>query len=411
MAARTRRNGEGSIFPYRNGFAAYVWVTKPDGTRTRKYVYGTTRQDVHDKWVDLQAKARRGPVVSKIPRLDHYLVYWLREVVEPSKAPATFAKYETLARLYIIPALGDKRLDRLQVRDVQTWLNGLPKICQCCTQGKDEARAKVKRRCCSLGKCCGDYPSASTIATIRNCLRAVLTYARDTDEYVSRNVAELAQLPALRARKGKAWSTDEARQFLESARSAGDPFYAAYVLVLVLGMRKGEVLGLAWDEVDLAAPELLVGWQLQRVGRQLLRREVKTEASEAPLPLPGLCVSAFKLRRAEQESDRATAVANSTRLWQNRHNLVFTTRYGTAVEPRNFSRSWEYRCEQADVRKITVHDARRTCATLLVDLDVHPRVIMSILRHAQISVTMKVYAQAPSAQTREALKRLGDSLG
>jgi integrase len=62
------------------------------------------------------------------------------------------------------------------------------------------------------------------------------------------------------------------------------------------------------------------------------------------------------------------------------------------------------------VRRITVHDARRTCATLLVDLDVHPRVIMKILRHAQISITMEVYAKASSKATREALRRLGESL-
>jgi integrase len=57
-----------------------------------------------------------------------------------------------------------------------------------------------------------------------------------------------------------------------------------------------------------------------------------------------------------------------------------------------------------------VHDARRTCATLLVDLDVHPRVIMRILRHAQISVTMDIYAKASGKATREALERLGESL-
>ena len=60
---------------------------------------------------------------------------------------------------------------------------------------------------------------------------------------------------------------------------------------------------------------------------------------------------------------------------------------------------------------MTVHDARRTCATLLVDLDVHPRVIMRILRHADLSVTMEVYAKASSDSTREALRRLGESLG
>ena len=62
------------------------------------------------------------------------------------------------------------------------------------------------------------------------------------------------------------------------------------------------------------------------------------------------------------------------------------------------------------MRIITVHDARRTCATLLVDLDVHPRIIMQILRHAQFAVTMEIYAKASSPATREALRRLGDSL-
>lgn len=74
-------------------------------------------------------------------------------------------------------------------------------------------------------------------------------------------------------------------------------------------------------------------------------------------------------------------------MWQNRLRLVFTTRLGTPIEPRDFNRSWQRRCEKAGVRTITVDDARKTCATLLVELDVHPRVLMAILRHAQISVT------------------------
>ena len=74
-------------------------------------------------------------------------------------------------------------------------------------------------------------------------------------------------------------------------------------------------------------------------------------------------------------------------------------------------RSFHRRAVAAGVPDLAVHDARRTCATLLVDLDVHPRVIMQILRHAQISVTMEIYSQAPSRQTREALTRLSTSLG
>ncbi len=74
MPGRARANGEGSIFPYRNGFAAYVWVTKPDGKRTRKYVYGQTRELVHDKWVKLQRQAAIGPVATRMQTVAEYLI-------------------------------------------------------------------------------------------------------------------------------------------------------------------------------------------------------------------------------------------------------------------------------------------------------------------------------------------------
>jgi len=84
--------------------------------------------------------------------------------------------------------------------------------------------------------------------------------------------------------------------------------------------------------------------------------------------------------------------------------------FGTPIDPRNFNRSWDARCLKPGIRKTTVHDARRTCGSLLADLDVHPRVAMSILRHARFSITMEIYPQVSSKVTREALKRLGASL-
>jgi integrase len=82
---------------------------------------------------------------------------------------------------------------------------------------------------------------------------------------------------------------------------------------------------------------------------------------------------------------------------------LFTTRYGTPIESRNFQRSWPARCEKTNVKPITVHDARRTCATLLADLDVHPRVAMQVLTHARFSVTMEIYTQVSNKATRDAL--------
>jgi len=421
---RTRANGEGSIFPYRNGYAAYVWVTKPDGKRSRKWVYGKTREEVHNKWIKLHQQARQGPVATKVPTVGTYLAYWLGEVIEPNRAPLTYATYETLGRLYILPELGSKRLDRLQVRDVQTWINRIAKTCQCCAQGKDANRPEGKRRCCAkpIPVCCQDYPSARTVKGVRAVLRSALSYAQ-TEELISKNVAALVTLPPLRKRKGAAWSSEEARAFLESARDSDDPLYAAYVLVLVLGLRKGEVLGATWDALDWGGWDrachrhgeqfcehcrdiyevtLHVDKQLQRVHRRLLHRETKTEESAAPLPLPDICVTALRRQYLRQQANARTAGS----AWH-ATNLIFTTRYGRPVEPRNFYRSWQARCARATVRKISVHDARRTCASLLVD---HPRITMAILRHADFSITMEIYSQASPKATRDALKRLGARL-
>jgi len=405
MTGRKRANGEGSIFPYRNGYAAYAWVTKPDGRRTRKYVYGLTREAVHDKWLTLQAKAREGPVATRVPNFGDYVRYWLREIVAPNLSPGTYVTYEYVARCYLIPGLGARRTDRLQTRDVQTWINTVGRTCQCCAQGKDARRGLAKQRCCAIGACCDDRPSPTTISHIRRVLRTVLSQAI-TDSLVTHNVAKSVKLPPVRKRKRRAWSSEEARRFLESARVDRDPLYGAYVLVLVLGLRKGEMLGLGWDSVDLERAELSVDWQLQRIGSRLLRRETKTETSDAVLPLPSICRVALRQHRADQlvKQDEAGEV------WQD-FGLVFTTRYGTPIEPRNFNRFWDRRCDAAGVRKITVHDARRTCGTLLADLDVHPRVAMRILRHAQFAITMEIYTEVSSQATRDALKRLGEALG
>jgi len=152
-------------------------VTQPDDSRRRKWIYGKTREEVHDKWLTLHAAAKRGPVVTKVPTLAEYLAYWLAEVIRPNRELNTYSQYELFSRRYIIPGLGSKRMDRLTVRDAQMWLNKLPGICRCCTQGKDAARSENKRRCCALGQCCDDYPSKRTIRIARDTLRAALSQA------------------------------------------------------------------------------------------------------------------------------------------------------------------------------------------------------------------------------------------
>jgi integrase len=355
---RGRANGEGSIYPYRNGYAAYVWVTRPDGEETRKYVYGKTREIVHEKWLKLQAEAARKPVATTIPTLTQYLGRWLTEVVQPNLEPATYAYYELMVRVYIIPALGGRRLERLQPREVQRWLNRLATQCQCCVQGKDAGRSENRQRCCAIGECCHDYPGRRTVQAARNTLRAALNHAKDSEELLSRNPAALAKVPSppKRRRRGSVWSVEEASRFLASARDGHDPMYAAYVLILVNGLRRGEVLGLTWPSIDLDSGEIEIGWQLQRVRGELIhKKRVKTEDSDADdtVPMPDICTSVLKLRYDEQDAARQKAADR----WQP-SDLVFTTKRGTPIEPRNFYRSFQVRCTKAGVPSIRVHDTR-----------------------------------------------------
>ena len=403
MTGHRRANGEGSIYPYRYGYAAHVWITTPAGRRQRKTVYGKTRAEVHQKWLRLHERARQGPVVPVSPKLAEFLARWLVETVEPTLAPSTTQNYEMFVRLYIVPALGERKLEKLTVRDVQTWVNDLRKKCQCCAQGKDAARDEP--RCCAIGHCCHELASEWTVHQAWRVLRGALTQAMRED-LVMRNVAALVKVPVPRTKRSVVWTVDQARQFLESAREANDPLYAAYVLLLVLGLRRGEVLGLAWEDVDLENQEAYIAWQLQRVGPQLSRRHTKTPSSDAPLPLPDICVRALEQRRALQNRQRLAAGD----AWGD-CGLVLTTKYGDPLDPRNFHRYFKERCEAAGVPIISVHSTRRTCASLLVALDVHPRVAMAVLRHSKIALTMEIYSQVSSASTRDALRRLGGELG
>ena len=210
------------------------------------------------------------------------------------------------------------------------------------------------------------------------------------EELIPRNAASVIRLPTSRRAKRVPSSVDEARAFLESARHDDDPLYAAYGVVLVLGLRRGEALGLTWDDIDLGKRELSITRQLQPSCGELLHRETKTPGSEAILPLPDICLAALQRRADRQAAERAKAAD----IWQDT-GLVFTTTLGAPYEPRNFARHFALRCSKAGVRYIRVHDTRRTCASLLVALNVHPRVAMQILRHSQIAVTMQVYSEVP----------------
>jgi len=222
----------------------------------------------------------------------------------------------------------------------------------------------------------------------------------------------MVTVPAARktTKRGQSWDADEARRFLESAYADRDPLYPLWVLILVLGLRKGEAQGLIWPAIDLDNAQVSLEWQVQRVGRQLIHKhQLKSDGSADVLSLPGICLSALRIQREAQDRMRAR-LAGQGGTWPD-DELVFTTRTGRPIEPRAVNRRFDARCAKAGVRRIRVHDTRCTCESLLAALDVHPRVAMRILRHTKITITMAIYTQVPDKATQEALKRLSDALG
>ncbi|TDE28125.1 site-specific integrase [Actinomadura sp. 6K520] len=371
-----RANGEGTIFQRKDGrWVGEAYVLTTEGTTKRITRYGKTRTEVHNKLVEAQQKSSRGvPVANKAWKVGEYLDYWLEEVVRPSKRWNTYKKYEQTSRLYLKPGLGNQRLDRLRVAKVQTFLN-----------------QQVK-----------DGQSLAMVHIMRMVLGAALTRAT-REELISINVARLTTLPPAPSHKSKPWTADEARAFLYAARH--EPLYPAFVLLMVYGLRRGEVLGLGWDDLDLDELVMQVSWQLQRIDGKLTRTRVKTDAGDRPLPVLPIIYEAFIELADRQMYAKRRAGAN----WVE-SGLVFTTRNGGPIEPRNLSRAFERICANARLRRIRLHDLRHVTATLLKRLGVPARDAAAILGHAKISTTMEIYTDSDMDDHRTGLGKVAGEL-
>jgi len=379
MSKRNRKNpnGEGTIYQRKDGrFEAAVYVTTTDGTRKRVRAYGATWEQVHQRLVELKAQEHRGiPVPAQSYTVAGYLDEWLEHVVRPIVRPTTYAKYETFVRLYLKPGLGSKRLSRLTPPDVRLFLGR-------------QREAGV---------------SPARVQAMHSVLRAALEHAMRED-LVLRNVARLVRVPTPPRRAFVPWTVQETLAFL--AASKPDALAPAFVLLIALGLRRGEVLGLRWTDVDLDGRTLRIRQQLQRSEGRLQLVEVKTQRSNRALPLPWLCIRALKKRKSAQAADRIAAGPS----WQDT-GLVFTTHHGTAIEPRNLARSFHRISAVAGVPRIRVHDLRHMCSSFLAAQGVPARTIMEILGHSQIAVTMNVYTHVTSEEQRQAMKLMDQLLG
>lgn len=376
--ARRGANGEGTIYRRKDGngrFEAAVYVRTSTGKSKRIRVYGKTREEAYARRLEIQASANQGILMpERSYRLADYLDYWLENIVRPNLRPKTIQQYESVSRLYLKPGLGAVKLTDLTVPMVQAFFNEQLTL----TIAKGQSITKVHG--------------------MRAVLRTALMDAQ-RNELVSRNVAKLVKLQPSRRKRIRPWTADEAIAFLDAARQA--PLFPAFALLLLYGFRRGELLGLRWQDIDFEHGIICVRQQLQKVGKALVIGPVKTEAGERELPL---------LRVARRLLASHPGSHNSVKSTTTSDELVFTRPDGRPIDPDIFYRSFKRLCSAVGVRPITLHHARHTTTTLLKRLGVQDRDSQLILGHSHVTVTQEIYQHADLDDHRIALGKLEATL-
>lgn len=399
-----RANGEGTVYQRKDGrWQAACYVGQADGTRVRVSRYAATRQAAQEHLVQLQAAdAKMMPVaVDRTTTVGAYLTAWLEQVAVHKVRPTTYVSYTNYTNRYLIPGLGRRRLGALTPKEVRLWLTDVATTCQCCRQGWDTARLEPMRRCCAIGKCCDHRVKPATVKYLRALLSTALAHAVREDD-LPRNVVTAVRLPEPRRSGFTPLTADEARRVLVAATY--NRYHAVFDLALRTGLRRGELLGLRWSDVDFTTGILSVRQTVQRLRHTggVIIQPTKTKASDRRIPLPADSLRVLEEHRHRQQLHRKAAGDN----WHET-GLVFTNTIGGACDPGALNKNFAAICDLAGVRRVRFHDLRHTCATLLLDQGVELITISNLLGHARIGITADVYAHVRLRLQRDAIEAMG----
>lgn len=379
--ARRRGHNEGTIYQTADGGwrGAVTIGHTPEGRQQRKYFSGKTRAEVARQVAKATNDLRRGlPLTSSSPTVAEFLDMWLEDVVKVKNRPRTHESYSAIVRNHLTPGLGKVKLEKLTAAQVQKMLN--------------TARANGAR--------------GRQLINIRGVLRAALNQAMRWD-LVHRNVATLTDAPKPDDFQAKPLAAAEVSRFLKAAK--GDRLEALWMATVWLGLRQGEVFGIRWTDLDLDDGSVHIQKQIQVTGKgetkQVALVDTKTEKSKRTLPLPPPLVKSLKHHRKEQLTEQLLAGPR----WQGGEwGLVFCTTIGTPLDQSNVTKRYRELLKAAGLEIRRFHDLRHSTGTYLAANGVHPRTIMEILGHSQISTTMNTYTHVELDSMRNALDSLGD---
>ena len=373
-----RGNGEGSIYRRKDGRWVGQYLVYTDGGPKYRYSYGKTRQAVAEKLTKAMAD-RDGGLIFDAGNLTvgEYLDRWLSDSVKGTVRASTFERHEQLFRRHIRPALGRVKLKSLTPAHV---------------------RGLISEKLNS-----GLAPA--TVRKIHSTLHKALSQAV-SDGLIPRNAADV-KAPRPAPEEMRPLSESEARTFLDVASEAGDRFEPLYVLAITTGLRRGELLGLRWDDADLERGTLRVGRALVREGGRHTLGETKTRRGRRQVNLTPRTVAALKAHRKRQLEERIKHAGSHTD-----HGLIFATSTGAPINPENLvKRSFKPLLKRAGLPDVRFHDLRHTCATLLLGRGVHPKLAQELLGHATIAMTLDTYSHYLPSMGDQASGAMGDAFG
>ena len=365
--AKKRGQNEGSIYHRKDG----LWSSQISSEGKRVSKYFKTRREAQ-QWLDeTRSQMRNGlSLAGASASMSEFFEHWL-ETVKSSLRPNTHAQYSQIVHQHILPLLGKVRLKDLRPDMIQTLYN-------------EKLSSGV---------------SARTVQLIHAVLHRSLNQALKWG-LIGRNPADAVVRPKARRAEMKVLDDVQVRTLLLAAK--GSRFEALLQVAVTTGLREGEILGLKWSDLDWTTRRLQIQRQVQRQkGKGNVFSEPKTAAGRRSVVLGSGTIE--KLREHYQKQQVERQIAGDR--WQE-NDLIFPSVIGTPQDHRNVLKSFKEILEQAGLPIIRFHDLRHTAATLMLQQDVHPKVVQERLGHSEISLTLNTYSHVLPDMQEEAAEAL-----
>ncbi|WP_064630503.1 tyrosine-type recombinase/integrase [Mycobacteroides immunogenum] len=374
MQRRTR--GDGGLYKRADGlWIGAVEISSPDGGRKRRTVSSKDKGTALNKLRALRAEVEAGRIPSSSKTtVAQWLAHWLETIHAPQVRPTTYRYYEQVIRLYLVPALGDKRLDRLTPEDIR----GMHRVVQ--------------------------QTSTRNAQKAHQVLQKALADAQ-REGVVGRNVVLGMAKPKHAAAERMALSASEVKHLLRTTFENGDPLATRWAAAFLTGARQGELLGLTWDRVDLDAGVLDFAWQLQQLygtlpagfeyrpcHKALMWTRPKSHAGKRAVPITDALRELLRTRHAGASGP-------------NPHNLVWHHPDGRPVSPREDFQAWKQLLARAGMESVPLHSARHTAASMLQGAGVAEETRMRIMGHSSVQA-QRGYVHVDQSQARAAVAML-----